>query len=216
MHPIAELVVDAAHGRHPVSDGGWHRVPPWRTGLEAVLAFTGHAVLAVGDDVSDARLQGLGVDGLGGANHPRVLLDLAGPTGWIDSLDVLLALPVRPGTPSAEALVERPDLTDHARAHWARAVRDDVRVLGSADPARRSVAMMSRGVGGLPELSVEMDPAERGQGRAADFIRAAVATRSPGEVVVASVAPGNVASLRAFLGAGFGVVGSVQLLRPAR
>jgi hypothetical protein len=216
MHPVAELVLDAAHGRHPVSDGGWHRVPPWRPGLEAILAFTGHAVLAVGDDVSDARLQELGVDGLGGANHPRVLLALAGPAGWIDSLDVLLALPIGAGTPGAEVLVDRPDLVDHARAHWARAVRDDVRVLGSADPARGSVAMISRGVGGLPELSVELDAAERGQGRAAGLIRAALATRSPGEVVVAAVAPGNVASLRAFLAAGFGVVGSVQLLRPSR
>ena len=136
-HPLAELIQDAVDGRHPVPDGGWHRVPPWRPGVEAVLAFTGHAVLAVGDDVSDERLEALGVDGLGGANHPRVLLDLAGPDGWIDSLDALLVRRV-PATgqarPGDEPLVDRPDLEDHPRAQWARAVRDQVRVLGSGGP----------------------------------------------------------------------------------
>ena len=46
MHPMGELLTDAADGVFPAQDGGWHRVPPWREGVEAVMAFTGHAVLA--------------------------------------------------------------------------------------------------------------------------------------------------------------------------
>ncbi len=55
------------------------------------MAFTGHAVLAVALDVSDARIIELGANGLGGAHDPRLVAALAGPDGWIDSLDVLLA-----------------------------------------------------------------------------------------------------------------------------
>jgi len=43
-HPLAVLIAAAAAGRFPAADGGWQRVPPWHPELEAVLAFTGHAV----------------------------------------------------------------------------------------------------------------------------------------------------------------------------
>jgi GNAT superfamily N-acetyltransferase len=215
-HPVAELVAAALDGRYPPADGGWHRVAPWRPGVEGVFAFTGHAVLAVGDDVPDARLEALGVDGLGGAHHPRVLLELAGPDGWIDSLDALLARRTPTADRGVVPLVERPDLIEHPRARWARAVRDGVQVLGYPETARRSVATLSRGIGGLRELSVELEPSARGHGLGADLVRAATAAAAPGELVLAAVAPGNVASLRAFLAGGFELVGSVQLLRPSR
>jgi hypothetical protein len=215
VHPLAELIIDAVDGRFLPVDGGWHRVPPWRPGVEAVVAFTGHAVLAVDDDITDARLAGLGVDGYGGANHPRVLMDVAGPDGWIDSLDaVLVWRPERP--PRVAPLIDRPDLADHPRVQFAQAVRDDVRVLGPRDGSNGAVATVSRGIGGLTELSVELDDAGRGRGGGAALVAAAVAAVPDAEVVVAAVAPGNAASLRAFLRAGFVVVGSVQLIRPDR
>jgi hypothetical protein len=219
IHPLAELIGRCADGAFPQPDGGWHRVRPWRPGVEAVLAFTGHAVLAVGDDVSDRRLDGLGVDGIGGAHHPRVLVDLAGPDGWIDSLDALLVRRAGPRSDAGadpEPLVPRPDLADHSRAHWARAVRDEVSVWGYPDRSRSSVATLSSGIGGLTELSVELEADERGRHRGRDFVAAAVAAAHRGDLVAAAVAPGNAASLRAFLAAGFAVIGSVQLLRPAR
>ena len=173
-----------------------------------MLAFTGHAVLAVGDDVSDELLAGLDPDGLGGAHHPRVLTALAGPGGWVDSLDAVL---VARGTGGPGLLVPRPDLADHPRARHAVEVRDDVQVLGL--PSCGAVVLVSRGLGGLPEVSLEVEPAERGAGLGARLFRAALATVEEGEVVVASVAPGNAASLRAALAAGFVPVGSVQLYR---
>src|ERR1700751_2630561 len=39
-HPLTEWITAAADGRFPEADGGWRRVPPWRPGLEAVIAFT--------------------------------------------------------------------------------------------------------------------------------------------------------------------------------
>jgi L-amino acid N-acyltransferase YncA len=212
-HPLAELLTAAATGRPPQPDGSWRRVPPWRPGVEAVLAFTGHAVVAVADDVSDRELDRLGVDGIGGAHHPRVLTALAGPEGWVDSLDLVLAAR---STGGPDALVDRPDLAAHPRVRWAGAVRDDVRVLGYAEPDTRSVATLSRGIGGLTELSVELEQAVRGHGHGARFVHAARSAAPPGELVLAAVAPGNVASLRAFLRAGFAPVASVQLLRPRR
>src|SRR3954452_12732323 len=89
-HPLASVIMDAAEGRYPAADGAWQVMPTWRPGLQAVVAFTGHAVLAVSPGISKARLTALGTDGYGGAHHPRVVTSLAGPGGWIDSLDVML------------------------------------------------------------------------------------------------------------------------------
>jgi hypothetical protein len=215
VHPLAQLITDAVDGRFPPVDGGWRRVPVWRPDVEAVVAFTGHAVLAVDHEVTDARLTALGVDGYGGANHPRVLLEVAGPDGWIDSLDAVLARRVE-GARDVPPLIDRPDLGDHPRAHFARALRDDVRVLGPADGSNGAVATISRGIGGLTEISVELDDAGRGRGGGAALVGSTVAAVSGADVVVAAVAPGNAASLRAFLRAGFVVVGSVQMIRPNR
>ncbi|GAB4070544.1 hypothetical protein GCM10028777_36030 [Angustibacter speluncae] len=210
-HPLAQVLRDAAAGHHLPADGGWTRVPPWRDGVEAVLAFTGHAVLAVADDVDDAVLDGLAPDGFGGAHHPRVLLALAGEDGWVDSLDVVLHAR---GTGGGADLVPRPDLVDHPRARHAREVRDDVRVLGRPEGGS-SLVTLARGLGGLTEVSVELDPGERGSGRGTSLFVAARAAALAGEDVLASVAPGNTASLRAALRAGFVPLGSVQLLRPS-
>jgi hypothetical protein len=209
-HPVAALLLDAASGRHLPADGAWTRVPPWRVGVEAVLAFTGHAVLAVGDDVDDAALEQLEPDGFGGAHHPRVLLALAGDGGWVDSLDLVLHAR---GTGDDPGLVPRPDLDAHPRVRHARDVRDDVRVLGR--PGGSSLVTLARGLGGLPEASVELDPRERGRGGGAALFASARAAAGEGAHLLASVAPGNVASLRAALRAGFAPVASVQLLRPS-
>lgn len=211
-HPLSRLLLDAAAGRHLPADGGWTRVPPWREGLEAVLALTGHAVLAVADDVDDAALARLDPDGFGGAHHPRVLLALAGEDGWVDSLDLVLHAR---GAGGDHGLVPRPDLAGHPRVQHARDVREDVRVLGRPDGGSDSVVTLARGLGGLPEVSVELDPRERGAGRGTALFAAARAAAGEGADLLASVAPGNVASLRAALRAGFVPLASVQLLRPS-
>ena len=211
-HPVARLIASYASGDVLPPDGSWQRVEPWRPHLEAVVAFTGRAVLAISPGVTDDELVALGVDGFGGAHDPRLIAALAGPGAWIDSLDALL---VGRGTATAGApsrLVARPDLRTHPRARLAADLRDDVEVLGRPDDTDSTVVTLARGVGGLRELSLEVDPARRG-GSGASLVHDALAAVPAGELVVAAVAPGNAASLRAVLSAGFTPVGSMQLFR---
>lgn len=175
------------------------------------MAFTGHAVFAVRDDVTDDRLAALGADRVGGAHDPRLITALAGPDGWIDSLDAILSGRGTGGAASAETLVERPDLADHPRAKLARRLRHDVRVPGRPDPGRRDVVTIGRGIGGLAELSFELEPELGGRGAARALVEGALGAVPAGELVVSAVAPGNAASLRALLSAGFSLLGSIQL-----
>lgn len=204
---LAGLLGAAAQGRFPPVDGGVSRTRPWREGVEAAVAFTGHAVLAVADDVDDPELLRLGAHGYGGAHDPRLVTALVSD-GEIGVLDVLL---VGRGTGSASPLVPRPDLADSERARHARLWRDDVRVLGLPDPAATGLATLSRGIAGLPEVGVQTK-----DGGADALLRGALAQVPPGGLVLASVTPGNARSLRFFLRSGFVPVGSVQQWRPRR
>lgn len=208
---LGALLRAAAAERFPPVDGGWHRIAPWRAGVEAVVGFTRHSVLAVADDVPDSALDRLGLDGYGGAHQPWVVQALAGEHGWIDSLDVLL---VASGAGGPPALVTRVDSVHHPRAVLARLLRDDVRVLGRAHEPSGGLVTIAAGIGGLTEMSVEIPEPARGAGVGRALITDALSCVPAGEPVLAAVAPGNSASLRAFLGAGFAPVASVQLYRP--
>ena len=215
-HPLAGLITAAAAGRFPDPDGGWRRVPPWRPGLEAVLSFTGHAVFAVAPDIPDHRLAALGADGFGGAHDPRLIAALAGPEGWIDCLDMLMAGRGTGGAGGPPPLIDRPDLATHPRAEFAARIRSHPRVLGYPDPDRSAVAIISQGIAGLTELSFELEPGQRGRGGGSQLAADALSAVPAGQLAVAAVAPGNAASVRALLSAGFVPLGSVQLFRRAR
>lgn len=208
-HPLATIIEEAAQGRFPEPDGGWRRLAPLDDGIEAVVAFTGHAVFCLGDDVGDDRLNALGADGHGGALGPRLVAELAGPRAWISSLDVLMAAR---GT-GRGGLVGRPDLAGHPRVAYATPLRRDIAVLGFPDPARRAVAVVARGLAGLFELGMEVEPERRARGEGRALVRGALGAVPRGALVVACVAPGNAASLRSLLGAGFTPLGAVQLVR---
>ncbi len=212
-HPLAGMITAAAAGRFPDPDGGWERVPPWRPGLEAIISFTGHAVFAVAPDITGQRIASLGADGFAGAHDPRLITALAGPGAWIDALDMLMAGrgSGRAGVPSR--LVDRPDLAGHPRARFAARIRDEPRVLGYPDPRRSALAIISRGIAGLTELSFELEPGQRGQRWGAALAAGALSVIPSGQLAVAAVAPGNAASVRALLSAGFVPLGSFQLFR---
>lgn len=190
-------------------------MPPWHPGLEAVIAFTGHAVFAVQPDVTDRLLASLGADGFGGAHDPRLITALAGSDGWIDSLDILMAArgTGRPGV--TPALADRPDLAGHPRAEWAAGIRDHRRIVGYQDPRRSALAVISTGIAGLAELSFELEPGRRGTGGGAKLTRDMLSAVPSGQLAVAAVAPGNAASVRALLASGFKPLGSLQLFRRA-
>jgi RimJ/RimL family protein N-acetyltransferase len=56
----------------------------------------------------------------------------------------------------------------------------------------------------------------RGEGHGRRLITAALALAEAGAFVFAQVAPGNAASMRAFLGAGFAPLGAETLYEPQR
>lgn len=201
------MLRDAAAGRFPEADGGFSRAAPWKAGVEGAVAFTGHAVMVVGDDVSDRDLAGLGVHGFGGAHDPRTTMALAGD-GPIGVLDVLL---VARGTGAGSRLVPRPDLAGTDRAAHAGEWRDHVDVYGLPDAGVTSLATLSRGIGGLPEVGIQA-----GDGHAATLLEGVLGRLPEGEVVLASVTPGNARSLRFFLRHGFTPVASEQLWKPRR
>ncbi|WP_291524209.1 N-acetyltransferase [Branchiibius sp. NY16-3462-2] len=190
---------------HPPADGGWTRIDPWSPGLYAVIAMTGHAFVSAPPSWSDDALTALGVDGFGGAHDPRVLAALAGSDGWIDVLDQMLIADPLDEPPT---LTQRHDLDDHARVRRARELRSDVRVFGD----RQSVLALGRGIAGYLEAAFEVDPALRGQGLGRSLLLEA--RRLSDEPVVVAVSPGNVASTRAALAAGYRPAGAVQLYRP--
>lgn len=204
---LGQLLRYAAEGTFPAADGGFSRSAPWRAGVEAAVAFTGHAVLVVGEDVTDGELAALGVHGLGGAHDPRVTLGLAGD-GPVGVLDALL---LGRGTGRGGPLVPRDDLAGTDRAAHAGEWRDEVRVYGLAERGSRSLVTLSRGIGGLPEVGLQAE-----HGDAARLLDGVLGLLPGGEVVVASVTPGNARSLRFFLAHGFVPVGSEQLWKPRR
>jgi len=63
--------------------------------------------------------------------------------------------------------------------------------------------MLGRGLAGRWEVAVEVAPEHRGQGLGRALARAAPALVPSGEPLFAQVSPGNVASVRAFLAAGY-------------
>ncbi len=205
-HPVGAALVAAAGGSFPTPDGSWRRVAPWRDGVAAVVAFTGSVFVVVDESFEIPDEAAELIDGYGGAHHPRVAMAIAGPGGWIDSLDAVL---VTRGGGAAATLVERPDLADHPRAEFARRLRGDVRCLGRPDGT--SLVTIGRGIGGLLELGIELGDDGAG-GR--ELAAAAVAGSPASETIVAAVAPGNARALRSFLAVGFTPVASVQMIVP--
>jgi hypothetical protein len=203
-HPLLAILDAAAEGRFPPVDGACE-VLPADGEFRAVVAFTGHAYVLAAVDA--AELEERGADGYGGASRPHVLQWVAGDDGRIGSLDVVLVAEGAPGP----TLPRRTDLVGHPRVRRAAGYRTDVRV--HADDA--GLVVLGRGLAGRRELSVELlDLARSGQGLGRRLIRAGLAELAPGERCWAQVAPGNAASLRAFLACGFVPICSEVLIAP--
>lgn len=203
MHPLYEILADAAAGTFPPVDGHVEVLEPVPEDHHAVVEFTGHAVVLTERDPREVVIRG--ADGFGGATHPDLVRWLAGSDGWIGSHDVVLAARGAGGGSLAESA--RHD--DHPRVLRSRRHRRDVSVYAD----ETGLLMLGRGLVDRLELSVErFDGAAPGAGRR--LIHEGLRLVEPGTIVWAQVAPGNAASLRAFLACGFRPVGAEILLRP--
>jgi GNAT superfamily N-acetyltransferase len=125
----------------------------------------------------------------------------------INSIDQMLVAPALPG-PAPLPLTEIQD-HDHPRVRHAVGYRDDVRVYAAAG----GVLTVGRGLAGRWELSMEVDPGHRNAGLGRALVTAARHLVPPGAHVWAQVAPGNAASTRTLLAAGFIPVGAEAILQ---
>lgn len=202
MSALLELLLATADGRFPPPDGGVDVVPGPPGRSDAVLAFTARNVIAVALP-ADEVLSQLDPDDLGAPLSPAFLLWLAARLGSEPgALDVVLVADPLRGTAQLE---ERDDLEDHPRVVRARRHRDDVRVLSRDE----GFVTLGRGLAGRLEVSVEVEPGARGAGLGRSL---AVAARClVDEPLFAQVSPGNSASVRAFLAAGYRPIGSEVL-----
>ena len=141
--------MDAWRGPRPDVDGSWARVPPWRTGVYAVVAVTGRAMISAPARVRDSDLDAWGVDGFGGAHDPRVMTRLAGERGWVDVLDAVL---LADGTgPQDASLQPLSDGDSRANLHAG----------GDADPDAPSSSVPGRQLGLRPRPDLRDHPRVR-------------------------------------------------------
>ncbi len=207
-HPLLALLLDAAEGRFPEADGAVTVLPRPPHGPECSVAFTGHAVVAT--SLPAERVGALGPDGFGGSLAPDFLRALAGPSGRVGTIDAVL---VARGSGGPARLGPLSGLDEHPRVRHARGLRRGVRVFGD----ERGLVTLAEGPAGRTELSIELSPAaEHSRGYGRSLLADALTLVPVNTPVFAAVAPGNARSLRAFLAAGFTVIGAESLVEPAR
>ncbi|WP_435178037.1 GNAT family N-acetyltransferase [Actinacidiphila sp. bgisy145] len=216
---LARLLADAAQGRFPPPDGivaFWPQPSPRDAG---VIAFTAHTVVFADAAVPAGAPAGgyrgdlgdlLPPGDLSAPLGPPFLSALAARTGRrVGTTDVLTVASALPGPPPRVAL-RAADARSHPFAADAAGHRDEVRVWA----APGGVLVLGRGVAGRWESAVEVEPGGRGRGLGRALALAARHLVPAGGPVWAQIAPGNAASLRAHLAAGFAPVGAEALLLP--
>jgi GNAT superfamily N-acetyltransferase len=195
---LLQLLTDAAAGRFPPADLAVEVLPPPAGRADAVVAFSAHNVVAADVDPGEVRAR-LDSDDPAGPTSAAFLVWLASRLGaGAGSLDVVL---VADGLGGASDLVRRDDADAHDRVTRAQRYRTDVTVHADAD--RSGIVILGRGLAGRQEVSTEVDPERRGMGLGTQLARRARTLVPADAPLFAQVAPGNVASLRAFLRAGY-------------
>jgi len=210
-HPLRDLLVTASAGRFPPADLAVEVMPPPPGVADAVVAFSGHNVIAAAIDPDEVRAR-LPDDDPGAPMGAEFLAWLGSQLGSTPGMVDVVLVATGDGR-FGDRLHRRDDAAAHARVQRALAYRSEVAVY--SDEADGGLVILGRGLAGRLEVSIEVDPARRGRGLGALLARAAVALAPPDEPLFAQVSPGNVASLRAFLAAGYRPICSeVLFLRP--
>jgi hypothetical protein len=205
--PLLAALWAAAAGRFPAADGATEVLPSPPGPSDAVVGFTGHHVVAAGLD-PDEILAHLRTDDVGAAMDVRFL-------AWLGErldaepgmLDAVLAAGPLTGEPPVALIEVAP--TAHPRVQRAGRYRRDLRVF--EDERHGSVVTIGRGLARRLEVSIEVETGGRGAGSGRALAEAARVLGPAGEPLFAQVSPGNAASLRAFLAAGYRPIGSEVL-----
>ena len=206
-HPLAVMLLAAAYGEHPPPDGFVEVLPSPGGPADAIVDFTAHLVVAA-DVPADDVLNALPSGELSAWTHPSFQLWLAQRLRTRPgSRDLVMAAP-----PSEDAdleLIPRDDLSDHDRVRRAARYRRDLKVF--TDGEDLGVLVIGRGLAGRLECAFEVEPAARHRGLGRRLALAARTFVPERDAIFAQVAPGNVASVRALLSAGFRPIGGEVL-----
>jgi hypothetical protein len=203
---LADLLGGAARGVYPAPDGRVEVVPSPRGPADAVVAFTAHTVVAADVDPAAVAAQ-LPPQSLSAPLQPAFLTWLGEQLrSEAGNVDVLL-VGGRARTTEIE-LIEVGD-ADHPRLRRAFRYRSELRVYEPMGGG--ALVMVGRGLAGRYEVAIEVEPGRRGNGLGRSLALAARALVPAEHALFAQVAPGNAASLRAFLGAGYLPIGAEVL-----
>lgn len=212
MTTLADILRAVEHGVFPPPDLSITVVPAPSDRESCVVAFTAHIVIAA--DVTPAWVADRVPPGdLSAPTNPPFLSALEQATGRrVNALDAMLLAPaLTDPADRAAATTGLTELTDHNHPRVERAwrYRDDVRVYGDQ---YGGLVVTGRGLAGRLECAIEVPEHSRGKGHGRRLATAARALIPADAHIWAQVTPGNAASFRTFLAAGYKPVGSEALL----
>lgn len=205
---VLQTVLDQVEaGRFPPADGTIRVIPQPSPEQAAVVAFTAH-ILIVADVEPEWALAMLPPGDLAEPMNPPFLSALSERLKRrVNCVDMFMYAPALPGDPPLA--LERIDDDSHPRVRRAHVYRSDVSVW----QANGGVLILGRGLAGRWEVAFEVDEAHQGRGLGrllAQSARHLLPQGTPG--LWAQVSPGNAASVRTLLAAGYLPVGSEALL----
>jgi hypothetical protein len=209
---LADILRGIEHGVFPAPDLTTSVVPAPSARDTCVIGLTGHLVVAA-DVTPEWIAKHLDRSDLAAPLNPPFLYALEQLTGrTVNGIDALLLAPaLTDESERAELLAGLTPFTDesHPRIRRARRYRDDVRAYATATGA---IVLTGLGLAGRQEVALEVPDFARGKGEGRLLARTARALVPAGTHIWAQVTPGNAASLRTFLAAGYVPVGSEALL----
>jgi GNAT superfamily N-acetyltransferase len=206
MSKLAALLSAIARGEFPPADMGVTHLPQPSEREAAVLATTAHVIVAA-DVPPEWLAEHLPPGDPGAAFNPPFLGALEAQTRRrVNNIDLLLISPPRSGPPglSLSAVHDH----DHPRVRRASRYRDDVTVY----TCEGGVIVLGRGLAGRWEVGLEVDAGYRGKGLGRAMAAAAAHLVPDGAPLWGQIGVGNVASIRAFLAAGYVPVAEETLL----
>lgn len=206
---LKAVLDDVEAGRLPPADGTIRVVPQPSPEQAAVVAFTAHILIAADIEPEWAATLLPPGDLAEPLNPPFLGAVCERLKRRVNCVDMVTYAPALPGDPPLA--LERIDDDSHPRVRRAHVYRSDVSVWALPDGA--GVLILGRGLAGRWEAAFEVEPAHQGRGLGrllAQSARSLLPEGTPG--VWAQVSPGNAASVRTLLAAGYLPVGSEALL----
>jgi RimJ/RimL family protein N-acetyltransferase len=212
MTTLADILRGIEGGVFPTPDLEVEVVAAPSERESCVVAFTAHIVVAADVD-PDWVAERLPAGDLSAPLNPPFLFALEQLTGrQVNAIDAMLLAPaLSDPAERATAVDGLTEFTDHEHPRIQRAWRYRDGVRAYADPYG-GLVVIGNGLADRLECALEVPEAARGKGHGRRLARAARALIPADAHIWAQVSPGNAASLRTFLAAGYTPVGSEALL----